>query len=63
MPPRCPYCNEELEYEERWHSNNEGDYYYETWAGNCPQCKRKFSWDEIYTFSNCDNLEEIKELE
>lgn len=63
MPPKCPYCNVELEYEEKWDYSNECDYYYETWTGKCPHYKRKFSWNEIYTFSNCDNLEEVRELE
>ena len=63
MPPKCPYCNVELEYEERMRDQNEGDYYYETWRGYCPKCNRTFQWDEVYNFSCCDNLEEIKELE
>lgn len=63
MPPKCPYCNAPLEYEEQWDYSNECNYYYETWKGKCPHCKRKFSWNEIYTFSRCDNLEEVKELE
>lgn len=63
MPPKCPYCNEELEYDERVNDQNCGDYYYETWRGYCPKCKKEFYWDEVYNFSHCDNLEEIKELE
>ena len=63
MPPKCPYCNEELEYEERIKDQNEGDYYYETWRGHCPKCEKGFYWDEVYNFSCCDNLEEVEELE
>lgn len=63
MPPKCPYCNEELEYTELRRNQNEGDYYYETWEGRCPKCQKDFYWDEVYNFSHCDNLEEIKELE
>lgn len=63
MPPKCPYCNEELDYEELINRMNECDYYYEQWKGFCPKCNRTFFWDEIYTFSHCDNLEEAKELE
>jgi len=64
MPPKCPYCNEELEYTGlRRNSQNEGDYYYETWEGYCPKCNKRFYWDEVYIFSCCDNLEEVKELE
>lgn len=33
MPPKCPYCNEELEYAELCHNETEGNYYYETWEG------------------------------
>lgn len=63
MPPKCPYCNEELEYTECCRNQNEGDYYYETWEGYCPNCNKNFFWDEVYTFSHCDNLEEEEELE
>ena len=63
MPPKCPYCNVELEYEERMTSQNYGNYYSERWTGYCPQCQKNFNWDEVYNFSHCDNLEEIKELE
>ena len=63
MPPKCPYCNEELEYTECCQSRNDGDYYLETWGGFCPKCHRNFFWDEIYNFSRCDNLEEVEELE
>ena len=42
MPPKCPYCNIELEYEERMRDQNEGDYYYETWRGYCPKCNKTF---------------------
>lgn len=63
MPPKCPHCNEELEYDERTSAQNFGDYYYETWHGYCPKCGKGFYWDEVYNFSCCDNLEEEKELE
>ena len=63
MPPKCPYCNEELEYTELRRSQNEGDYYYETWEGRCPQCQKDFYWDEVFNYFHCDNLEEAPELE
>ena len=63
MPPKCPYCNEELEYTELRRSQNEGDYYYETWEGQCPKCRKDFYWDEVYNFASCENLEEVQELE
>ena len=34
MPPKCPYCNEELDYEEQIKHVNEGDYCYDTWYGS-----------------------------
>lgn len=61
MPPKCPYCNEELDYEEQIDLVNEGDYCYDTWRGFCPKCNHTFVWDEIYNFSRCDNLEEQDE--
>lgn len=63
MPPKCPYCNEELDYEEQIYHTNEGDYCYDTWRGFCPKCNRTFIWDEVYNFAYCANLEEEKELE
>lgn len=63
MPPKCPYCNEELDYEEQISHMNEGDYCYDTWRSFCPKCNRTFIWDEVFNFSHCDNLEEEKELE
>lgn len=63
MPPKCPYCNEELDYEEQIDHRTESDYCYDTWRGFCPKCNRTFIWDEVYNFSHCDNLEEEKELE
>ncbi len=63
MLPKCPYCNEELDYDEQINFVNEGDYCYNTWRGFCPKCNRTFIWDEVYNFSHCDNLEEEEELE
>ena len=63
MPPKCPYCNGELNYEELIDHVNECDYCYDTWRGHCLKCLRIFTWDEIFNFSHCDNLEEEKELE
>lgn len=62
MPQKCPHCNVELNYEEREKDQNCGDYYYETWRGYCPKCKKEFYWDEVYNFSCCDNLEETKRV-
>ena len=42
MPPKCPYCNEELTYTELYRSQTEGNYYYETWEGQCPKCQKNF---------------------
>jgi len=63
MPPKCPYCNVELEYEERMDSEYYGDFYADKWTGYCPRCMRIFNWTEIYTCSKYEELEEVKELE
>lgn len=60
MPPKCPYCNEELNYEELINHVNECDYCYDTWRGFCPKCNRTFIWNEVYNFSHCDNLERVR---
>ena len=61
MPPKCPYCNEELDYIEQRDYQNLGDYCYFTWEGYCPKCNRTFYWDEVYNFAGCENLEEVVE--
>ena len=63
MLPKCPYCNEELEYTELCRAKNKGDYYYETWEGQCPKCQKNFYFGKVYNFSYCEILKEIKELE
>lgn len=57
--PLCPNCGTELgAYEKVWYSND-GDYYCETWKGQCPDCDKWYEWDEIYSFERIDNVEEI----
>lgn len=58
--PKCPYCNEELEYEEKLNAVCcDTDYYYETWLVFCPKCEREFKWDENYNFVGYGNFEEL----
>jgi endogenous inhibitor of DNA gyrase (YacG/DUF329 family) len=58
--PKCPYCSEELEYEEKLNAVCcDTDYYYETWLVFCPKCEREFKWDENYNFVGYDNFEEL----
>ena len=61
--PKCPYCSEELEYEEKLDADCcaccDTDYYYETWLTFCPKCEREFKWDENYNFVGYDNFEEL----
>ena len=62
--PKCPYCNEELEYEEKLSAIYcDRDCYYETWLGFCPKCKREFKWDENYKFVGYDNFKHLGERE
>ena len=63
MSIKCPYCNEKLRYEKQVNYVNANHYCYETWRGFCSKCNRTFTWDEVYEFSYCSNLEEEKELE
>lgn len=63
MPPKCPHCKVELEYDSRVDTENCGYYYYERWIGYCPKCKKEFCWDKIYNFSHHDGMEEIGEKE
>ncbi len=60
MPPKCPYCKVQLDYDEKIDECFDGEYYHSTWRGNCPTCRRDFQWNEIYLFLHD---EEIKELE
>lgn len=63
MPPKCHYCNEELDYEGLIDHMSDRDYRYDTCWGHCPKCARVFTWDKVFNFSHCDNLKEVKELE
>lgn len=55
---RCPNCNTYLEVIDCYDSDLDGfvsTYYY---IGQCPNCKKQFSWKEIYIWQGIENLEE-----
>ena len=62
MPPKCPHCGKELEYDELIDHYGDYDTCSDIWFGWCPSCARKYRWIEVFTFSHYEQLEE-EELE
>lgn len=53
-PSVCPYCNVELEDIEVTNHENyvaENNQYIDEMAGTCPQCKRDYHWNNVFTYS------------
>ena len=63
MPPKCPYCNETLNYDEQIEHWEDYGTCGATYSGWCTKCKREYKWDELFTFSHCENVKEVKEEE
>ena len=57
--PQCPYCKVELENVDRI---DHGDYnctqYIDRMFGLCPNCKRNYYWNDIYTYNHSWGFEE-----
>lgn len=55
----CPNCSEELEQDECYDTNFEGEYVANFIAGHCPNCKKEFQWVEVYNYAGVDEIEEV----
>lgn len=63
MVPKCPYCGEELEYEEQIEAYHEDNVFSEKWRGYCDHCQIGFTWWENYTLTSIEDIEQEEELE
>lgn len=59
--PSCPNCDIDLEWSENGNMTYEGDYIRVQSFGFCPHCEKNFSWDDIYTFDEFENLKCIED--
>lgn len=56
---KCLYCGEVLEHVEICGDDCDGVESIYTMEGNCPKCKKHFTWEEHYTWEGIFNIEEI----
>ena len=61
MVPTCPYCGEELDYDEQVETYYEGESFSTKWRGGCPPCNRNFTWWENYTLTSIEDMTEGNE--
>lgn len=56
--PNCKYCKVELEFDDTIDEYADDDIviFYE--IGHCPNCKRKYKWQDWYGFKYYNDLEE-----
>lgn len=57
--PLCPYCGDDLWYNEQIDEDYYDDYRDEKWSGYCNRCNKDFTWWERYRRINVDELEEV----
>jgi transcription elongation factor Elf1 len=50
MNYKCPHCAEEIEVDDRVDISVDDDYVECEMIGHCPECKRKYSWFELYQY-------------
>ena len=58
--PMCPYCNVDLEFVDSPDGDFSSDTFYCNVYGECPQCKKVYSWVDVYKYSHFEDLEEVK---
>lgn len=59
--PRCPNCDEELEYTDFYFGEVDGDCAYFDANGYCPKCGRKYKWEEVFEIVEVRNYVQIEE--
>lgn len=57
---KCPKCNEYLEAEDCYDTDNLYDKFYCFYIGNCPNCKKQYRWLSIYKLDYSYNIQEIE---
>lgn len=61
MPPKCPYCEYELDSINVINSEEYSKTTVYHFMGECPICRRGYKWDETYKWD--EKFENLKELE
>ena len=57
---KCPYCKEELVTDKSYDIDIvDINTVINILVGHCPNCDKKFQWEESYKYSHFSNLEEI----
>ena len=54
--PVCPICGEELEYDDFFFEDCDGERVYFSCGGGCPECSDTYSWIETYTLHSISDL-------
>lgn len=55
----CPKCNTPIDLEDTIDTYRNGDEYIEFCTGRCPQCETDYQWEEKYTYSGPQKIEEM----
>lgn len=59
--PKCLNCNSFLDYDELVdESFAEPSLYIAVQSGICPECGKKYRWNEVYVFDHIENFEEME---
>lgn len=58
--PKCPHCNVDLEVIDTPDGDFDENTFYSNSYGECPQCKKVYSWVDVYKYSHWENLIEVK---
>lgn len=57
--PDCPYCHEEIDFDEHSDIEDLGAEIYCKATGHCPQCGRDFTWTDYFVLKEFLDLKEI----
>lgn len=54
----CPKCKTELEIDDTYDYECDGDFFYEKVVGGCPNCGKEYQWELVYQYYGEENLVE-----
>jgi len=56
--PYCPHCAVELYFDDHYDMYDDGSTIFVKAIGHCPNCGTHFKWEDVYTLSAIQDLEE-----
>lgn len=56
--PICPHCATEVTYDEMIDESFDTSTYEVNMRGTCPVCGRRFTWKEVYRYSQMEDFKE-----